>query len=47
MIHNETTNVWSHILGTLIFVWFAIYVAIYLGNPVNTIGGTESVCPAH
>ena len=30
MIHNETMNVWSHLIGCLIFVCIAFYVLIFL-----------------
>jgi hypothetical protein len=33
MIHNETGNVWSHLLGALIFVWFGIYVTLFMQPP--------------
>jgi hypothetical protein len=29
-IHNETSNVWSHLLGSLLFVAMGIYVAMYM-----------------
>ncbi len=29
-IHNETMNVWSHLLGAIFFVSMAFYVYIYL-----------------
>ena len=28
MIHNETTNVWSHLLGALLFVGFLFYIVL-------------------
>lgn len=33
MFHNETGNVWSHLLGALAFVWFGLYVFLYYGKP--------------
>ena len=30
MLHNETMNVWSHLIGASIFVFMAFYVLIYL-----------------
>ena len=29
-IHNETMNVWSHLIGALFFMFMALYVLIYL-----------------
>ena len=30
MIHNETLNVWSHLIGALFFSFLVFYVLIYL-----------------
>ena len=30
MVHNETLNVWSHLIGTIFFVAMLFYVTIYL-----------------
>jgi adiponectin receptor len=32
-LHNETGNVWSHLLGALLFVWFTGYVLTYMSPP--------------
>ena len=37
MWHNETGNVWSHLLAALLFVWFGVYVAIYMVTPTVVI----------
>jgi len=31
MVHNETTNIWSHLLGALLFLLLAIYVLVSFG----------------
>ena len=28
-IHNETTNIWSHLVGALFFAWIAVYMTIF------------------
>ena len=33
MIHNETTNIWSHLLGALFFTLLAVYLAFYFYPP--------------
>lgn len=30
MIHNETLNVWSHLIGTLVFLSMVFYVMLFL-----------------
>ena len=30
MLHNETMNVWSHLIGACVFLSLACYVIIYL-----------------
>ena len=35
-LHNETGNVWSHIIGALIFMCFLLYVFFYM-SPVSVI----------
>ena len=30
MLHNETMNVWSHLLGAIAFICTFIYVLVYL-----------------
>jgi len=36
MLHNETMNVWSHLLGAIAFVCTFIYVLFYLQAVPNT-----------
>jgi predicted membrane channel-forming protein YqfA (hemolysin III family) len=36
-LHNETGNVWTHLIGVLMFVWFTIYVYLYLEQPAPTV----------
>lgn len=33
-IHNETINVWTHLLAAILFVGFSVYVMIYLAPPL-------------
>ena len=33
IIHNELVNVWSHLLGALVFVFLIFYVLVYLPPP--------------
>ena len=40
MVHNETVNVWSHLIGSLIFIGMVFYVLVYL--PPTSLHG-ESV----
>lgn len=28
--HNETSNIWSHLLGSLMFVWIIYYISSYM-----------------
>ena len=30
MIHNETVNIWSHLIGAIAFIVFLIYAAIFI-----------------
>ena len=30
MLHNETMNVWSHLLGALLFLLAVVYICVYL-----------------
>jgi hypothetical protein len=32
-IHNETGNVWTHLLGAFAFIWFGFYLFWYIGPP--------------
>ena len=32
MWHNETLNIWSHLIGAIVFVGLAVYIAIYYPN---------------
>lgn len=32
MVHNESVNVWSHLLGSAIVIILVIYTAIYIHN---------------
>lgn len=32
MCHNETTNIWSHLLGVIIFLTFIFYVVFFVGG---------------
>jgi adiponectin receptor len=33
--HNETINIWSHLVGTLIFVFLIIYVAVFVSQRIT------------
>jgi predicted membrane channel-forming protein YqfA (hemolysin III family) len=33
MIHNESVNVWSHLIGATLFVLLVIYSCFYLAPP--------------
>ena len=33
--HNETINIWSHLLGSLIFVFLIIYVSIFVSQRIT------------
>ena len=33
MIHNETVNVWSHLIGALFFIYLVFYVLLYMQPP--------------
>ncbi len=41
MYHNESGNVWSHMLGALLFVWFGIHLFLFLDQPKVEMG----TCP--
>ena len=36
MIHNETTNVISHLIGAVIYLYMLYYVVVYLTPPTLT-----------
>ena len=36
MLHNESVNVWSHLFGVFLFLWFIIYTAIKLGPKIDS-----------
>ena len=36
MLHNESVNVWTHLIGVFIFLWFIIYTAIKLGPKIES-----------
>ena len=36
MLHNETLNVWSHLIGVIIFLVFIIYTTITLGPRIDS-----------
>lgn len=36
MCHNETTNIWSHIFGIILFIGFIIYIATTSFNDINS-----------
>ena len=33
MWHNESYNVWSHLIGALIFMYFGFYIMFYMQPP--------------
>ena len=33
MIHNETVNVWSHLIGALVFIYLFCYTVVYMTPP--------------
>ncbi len=33
--HNESINIWSHLVGTLIFVFLIIYVAVFVSQRIT------------
>jgi hypothetical protein len=33
MIHNETVNVWSHLIGVLVFIGLIVYTALWRAHP--------------
>jgi adiponectin receptor len=35
MLHNESVNVWSHLLGVIVFIIFIGYTAIKLGPNID------------
>lgn len=42
MLHNETVNVWSHMLGSLGFILMLIYVAVFY-RPADFFGTTSGL----
>lgn len=30
MVHNESMNIWSHLLGVILFITFVVYIAVYI-----------------
>lgn len=46
--HNETMNVWTHLLGGLLFVAFTVHVLVdaYTSGVAATAGPTETPCDA-
>lgn len=43
--HNETTNVWSHLLCGLLFVYLIFYVYLYMSPPEVRIRDLQE-CPS-
>jgi len=41
-LHNETGNVWSHLLGALLYISFTVYVIIYMSPKEHTL---LQICP--
>ena len=43
MLHNESVNVWSHLIGVLVFIVLLIYtsVAVYASNTYKEILNSE------
>jgi hypothetical protein len=35
MIHNETVNVWSDLIGVLVFIGLIVYTALWRAHPVQ------------
>ena len=33
-LHNESFNVWSHLIGALCFIYFTYYVKSYMAMPI-------------
>jgi adiponectin receptor len=33
MVHNESVNVWSHLIGATLFVLLIVYTSIYVAPP--------------
>jgi adiponectin receptor len=33
MVHNESVNVWSHLIGATLFLLLIVYTSIYLAPP--------------
>lgn len=44
-LHNETMNIWTHLVGFLIFVWFTVLFAANIGC-VGAGGGITGVVRA-
>lgn len=45
MLHNETSNTWTHIIGALLFIWFLIYVVFFMCLP-SISAFPSNWCPA-
>jgi len=43
MIHNESMNIWSHLLGVIMFLVFVGYIAIYLTPKISLINFNEQL----
>ena len=43
-LHNETVNVWSHLLGALLFVWFSAYAFIWMSRTPFVLNRSELGC---
>ena len=41
-LHNETWNVWTHLIGFSVFVWLLVYSAIGLTLPLDLHPGDPS-----
>ena len=36
VIHNESINVWTHLIGVFVFIGLIIYTSIYIGNTTSS-----------
>lgn len=43
-LHNETCNVWSHMLGAGLFVLFIAYIFVYLEHPALSLVYRPDAC---
>ena len=47
-LHTETANIWTHLIGTLIFAWLAVYVLFLGSHPLQwqdkVVFGTFFLC---